>query len=232
MSTNTQKPELVPLVGTAIAQPWVPAETRAAIHRAADDALELADQIKAVQVVDNAAAAKITELLTLAATKQREVEQHRRSITDPLKKRAKEIEDAVRPLVEALGALITAGKSKVISWQRAERERVEAERRERERQEAEAISQARAQAAETGGPVAVANVPPPVAEAPRGVKTDYGSAQVKALWRFEVEDASKVPPEFMEPNLKAIGAAVRAGVRSIPGVRIYEDATVAVTAAR
>ena len=42
------------------------------------------------------------------------------------------------------------------------------------------------------------------------------------LWAFEVVDADAVPREWMIVNEQAIGAAVRAGLRTIPGVRIFE----------
>jgi len=219
MNTNPKPESTVSLVGVAIGQPWVDGAARVAIHRCADDALELAEQIQGIKVVDNVTAAKITELLTLAVTRQREVEQTRRSITDPLKHRAKEIEDAVRPLVDALDALVKVGKSKVISWQRAERERVELERRgaELERRERELAGEPTTE-------------PPPVTEAPRGIRTDYGTASVRKVWDFEVVDVALVPAAFLMVNEQAIRGAVRGGARSIPGVRIFQSDGLAVRA--
>jgi hypothetical protein len=40
-------------------------------------------------------------------------------------------------------------------------------------------------------------------------------------WKFEIIDAKLIPANYMIPNEKLIGANVRAGVREIPGVRIY-----------
>ncbi len=47
-------------------------------------------------------------------------------------------------------------------------------------------------------------------------------------WIFEVEDASKVPADYMIPDEKKIKAAVDGGIRAIPGVRIYEDEVISV----
>lgn len=49
-------------------------------------------------------------------------------------------------------------------------------------------------------------------------------------WKFEVEDANKIPRDFLTPDLKAIGAFVRArkDAAVIPGVRVYCDYKVSV----
>lgn len=216
--------------GAALAQDFVPAAARAAIEQASRDALELRDQIDGLTVVDTATAARVTELLTLAATTQKRVEETRTEITAPLKKRAKSIEDAVRPLVSALEALVASGKRKVLDWKRAEDERVRKETAERERHEAEASRRAQEQAAAEQRPVPVPPPPPPVVAAPRGVRTDYGTASVRQVWDFEVTDVTKLPAEFLLPNAQAIRQAVRDGAREIPGVRIFQADQVAVRA--
>lgn len=61
------------------------------------------------------------------------------------------------------------------------------------------------------------------------VRTAAGTASVRSVWAFEVEDISKVPLDVIRNCIpradieKAIGAYVRLGGRELPGVRIYED---------
>lgn len=43
-------------------------------------------------------------------------------------------------------------------------------------------------------------------------------------WTFEVADPAQVPREYLSVNEGAIRAAIRAGARDIPGVRIFNDA--------
>ncbi len=62
------------------------------------------------------------------------------------------------------------------------------------------------------------------------VKTTGGSFTVKKVWTGEVADESKVPREYMAVDQKKINAAVKAGVRDIPGVRIFEKSEGAVRA--
>jgi hypothetical protein len=220
------------VVGRALLQPWVDPAAREAIYKLAGDAKDLTSELQAAVVADAGSAAHVTELLTLAASAQKRVEEARRSITDPLKRQAKDIEDAVRPLVSALDMLILTGKTKVLAWQRAETERVRAQREAQERAEAEARQKAIEQAVAEQRPVAMPEPLPPVQEAPRGVRTDYGTASVRKTWEFEIVDASKLPPAFLMPNEQAIRAAVRAGSREIPGVRIFQSDGLAVRAAR
>lgn len=46
---------------------------------------------------------------------------------------------------------------------------------------------------------------------------------IKTIWKFEIQSPSMVPDTYLMPNEKAIADAVKNGVRTIPGVRIYED---------
>jgi hypothetical protein len=48
------------------------------------------------------------------------------------------------------------------------------------------------------------------------------SASLRTTWTFEVEDATKLPREYLMPCEAAIRAAVQRGVRDIPGVKIFE----------
>jgi len=51
-------------------------------------------------------------------------------------------------------------------------------------------------------------------------------------WTFEVKDERLIPREYMTPDLKKLGAMVRAtkGAIEIPGVRIYSEKTVRASA--
>lgn len=40
-------------------------------------------------------------------------------------------------------------------------------------------------------------------------------------WQFDVEDSSKIPFEYMTPDIEAIEKAIKGGVRNIPGVNIF-----------
>lgn len=67
-------------------------------------------------------------------------------------------------------------------------------------------------------------------QAQSSVTRSAGGAAVGVTmrWTFEVQDAQAVPREFLAVNEQAIRAAVRDGVREIPGVRIFQDASLSV----
>lgn len=61
---------------------------------------------------------------------------------------------------------------------------------------------------------------PPAIVAP---KIETAGVSYREVWDFEITDASKVPDEYWELDLTAIGTAVRTnkGTVGIPGVRIF-----------
>jgi hypothetical protein len=60
--------------------------------------------------------------------------------------------------------------------------------------------------------------------------TDAGKASVRQTWKAVIVDESRLPREFLMPNKPEINAAVRRGVRDIPGVRIEQVTGLAVRA--
>ena len=63
----------------------------------------------------------------------------------------------------------------------------------------------------------------PKIESQKSVKTENSGASFIKVWKHEIIDAEKVPREFCKPDEVKLNAAVKAGLRSIPGVKIYED---------
>lgn len=47
-------------------------------------------------------------------------------------------------------------------------------------------------------------------------------------WVFEVEDASQIPRGFLTLDEKTVRAAIADGVREIPGIRIFEETSIAI----
>lgn len=82
-------------------------------------------------------------------------------------------------------------------------------------------------------PPAPAPVPQPLdlpPARPSVTRTESGSAQVRRRWKFEVEDAMQVPREYLMVDDRLLRAAVADGERSIAGVRIFQEADLAVRA--
>lgn len=61
-------------------------------------------------------------------------------------------------------------------------------------------------------------------EMTKGLRTDSGAVSERQHWTFQVVDDTKIPREYMTPDLLQIGKEVRAGIlRELPGVHIYPE---------
>ncbi len=69
----------------------------------------------------------------------------------------------------------------------------------------------------------VANIVLPTA--PKVVRTETGSGYLRMDWTFEITDEAQVPREYLMVNEGLIRNKVKAGIRQIPGVRIFEKPT-------
>jgi hypothetical protein len=148
----------------------------------------------------------------------------RHALTDPAEAYKKTVigvfKTAMEPAERAL-AMLDRGISSFFLAQR------EAARKEQERlDKLAAAKQARLEAkAEAKGEEAPPPIiPMPVVSGPAKTTQLAGGGKVTTalVWTFEVTDAAAVPREWLIVNEQAIGAAVRAGLRTIPGVRIFE----------
>ena len=70
----------------------------------------------------------------------------------------------------------------------------------------------------------------PVIEAPKKTKTEMGTAGQKANWVYQITDFALLPDAYKLPNTAALNALARSvkDSRAIPGLRIYNEPTVAV----
>ncbi len=60
----------------------------------------------------------------------------------------------------------------------------------------------------------------------KSIETKSGNkVSMMKIRKFEVIDTSKIPVEYMIPDMVKIGKMVKAGINEIAGIRIYEDFT-------
>jgi hypothetical protein len=112
-----------------------------------------------------------------------------------------------------------------LAGQEIESRRVAAEARDRAekaRREAEEATQAS---------IALASAPAVSVEA-TSLSSKSGSAHARQRWVATIEDESRVPREYLMVDTKKINAAVKDGVREIPGVKIEQETGLAVRAGR
>ena len=55
-----------------------------------------------------------------------------------------------------------------------------------------------------------------------------GKLEFREYWTYEVVDISQVPKDLLEVDTSAVGLQIKAGMRNIPGLRVYQDRTLVV----
>ena len=137
-------------------------------------------------------------------------------------KKAAEAREAARKVQEAYEAEQRAIREEAA---RKAREAEAALKKEKDAAARAALERTIAEETEAANaPVQVA-VAPVIPEIPKAVRTESGSAHQRMTWEFEIEDATKVPRAYLAIDEKLIRQAVKAGIRQIPGVRIFEQAS-------
>jgi hypothetical protein len=167
-----------------------------------------------------------TEDLSIIANSKKVLEAKRKEYVTPLNDQVKLINDTFKLVSEPLNEADKITRDKVLAF-RAEQERL--------RREAEEINQAKLdlaqrEAALNQGAFTVDTTPVEVApEQPKHINTDFGTAGTMTVRKWELEDLSKVPIDYLMIDAAKVGKVVRAGIPSIPGIRIFEDQSLRVT---
>ena len=106
-------------------------------------------------------------------------------------------------------ASIAIIKKKILDWRAVEEERL---RKEQAKAEAKAAKKGQAAPAQQ----ALANT----------AVGKNSTSSISKKWTFEIVDQKLIPDDYWQVNEKAIQFSVDAGVRQIPGVKIFQKANV------
>jgi len=220
MTQGKQDTQETALVDTAVVK--LNPHADAAIREFYEKALKLRT-FAASLVVDSADSAKLaTDTLSTIAQVKKGLKEKREEFVKPLNGHVKAVNDAFKALSEPIEEADRTVREKVAAHLKAEQARREEEQRiNRLRQEA-----AEAEARLTGAPaepVQLIHSP-----GPERTVTESGAMGGRKIWKWELEDLSKVPDEYKILNEALIGKVVRAGMRNIPGIRIYQETIVTV----
>jgi hypothetical protein len=105
------------------------------------------------------------------------------------------------------------------------REAAEALKKETDAAARAALERTIAEETEAANAPAQVAVSPMIPEIPKAVRTESGSAHQRMTWTFEIDQESDIPRQYMSVDEQKIRQAVKAGIRHIPGVRIFEQAS-------
>ncbi len=184
----------------------------------------MASEVEALEVRDDAAEARAAEMIAQARGLLKQIEDKQRQIIEEPQRFVKAVQNFTLPFRKDLDAIIAKIKRKLEPYAyQKELARREAEKRARE--EAERIQREMDRRAKRAGVEPVKIVVPVVPEEKGPVRTESGTTSYVAVWDYEVVEKGKIPERFLaaDPTDRAVVMeAIRAGVREIPGLRIFE----------
>lgn len=190
---------------------------RSAIQAMQSEATELA-------IESDADEARAAEMAAQARALLKQIEEKQKQIVEEPQRFVKAVQSFTLPFRKDLEAITEQIKRKLAAYgYRKELARREAEKRAQ--QEAERLQREMDKRARKAGVEPVNIVPPVLPDKREPVRTESGTTSYVAVWDYEVEDASKIPARYLLPdptNRAAVMEAIRAGVREIPGLRIFE----------
>jgi len=162
-----------------------------------------------------------TEDLSLIANTKKAIEAKRQDYVAPLNAQVKEYNAFFKTLTDPITEADQVTRRKVLDYNRE----IERQIQEAERIEAEKLKLAQDEMALKGEyTVDLAPVEKPDAT-PQRVQTDVGTASKMVVWKWEVEDKSLVPQDYLVIDATKVGQVVRAskGSVAIPGIRIFSE---------
>lgn len=181
------------------------------------EARELADLIV---IEDDATESQASEAMLRIQKFHKDADADRAEKKAPFFAMGNRIDDVYRPFLSSFMGAIDIIKDKIKNWRIKKeeiRKRLEAEEQERYRREIVEASEH-----PLSGP-AVVQPAPAILPAQKATRSEAGTVSERKFWTFEIVDPMQIPRAYLMIDEKAIRAAVKAGVRDIPGVRIFED---------
>ena len=181
------------------------------------------------EIVDDSTNIAAVEMATQSKKLYNEIEKLRKSITDEPRQFISAINNFAKVYSSRLKEIENALKAQISSYsyklEIARRKAEQKAQKEAKKLQAKIDKEAKAKNIE---PI---NVPAPVLPTKaEPTRTISGSASTRKVTKWEVTEAAKIPREYLIIDKVKINKAVKAGMKNIPGLRIYEDTVVALRA--
>lgn len=195
----------------------------------------IAAQAALLKITDDAAMGKATTMLLAVKELKDKLQEKRDLIVKPLKQHVTLLEGLFKPAKDELEKADATLRGKVLGYRSEQQKRLDEERSQLMAEAEEA--QEKAQSTKGKAAVAAQQLAETKAAAALEVSTSgptrvmaVSSGQVAARksWTYEVLDVGMVPHEYWTLDGAKLRAAVKAGARTIPGVRIFEEESLAV----
>ena len=194
-----------------------------ALYDEANKLLEYANN-RVIATLDDTKAA--TNDLSLIAKLKKAMEAKRKDYLLPFQEHVKEVNDTYKLLMAPVEQADEVTRSKVTNFNR-EQERIKAEQ---EKINALRMEAATKEAALNNGEIKESVILVDVIQPVKKVMADLASSGMRANWTYEVTDFAALPNEYKLPNTSMLNSLAKSikDSRTIPGLRIYNDPTLAV----
>lgn len=146
------------------------------------------------------------------------ITKRKEEITKPLNAALKSVRDLFKPIETAGEEALSVIKTKMLAYTNEQTRKAE---------EAKAKLADRVERGTMKEETAVRKIDE-IKTPEKTVKSESGSATTKVLKKYRVVDKSKIPLEFLEPDMTAIKASFKDG-KPVDGVEEYEENTLAFT---
>lgn len=167
--------------------------------------------------------------LSIIAKVKKALEGKRKEYVVPLQDQVKEVNEVFKTLMEPILVADKTTRTKILSYQQ-EQERI---RQEQERINTLKMEAAKAEAALHNGEITESvNLVEVIAPLPKHIRTNMGMTGTMKVRKWEIIDFASVPDELKVIDAGKVTKLVRAGIGSIAGIHIYEEATLRVTPAK
>ena len=165
-----------------------------------------------------------TDDLSLIAKLKKALEDKRKEYVKPLQDHTKAINDAFKILIEPIEIADKITREKILAFQ-AKQNLIRQEQEEINRLRMEAAQKEMELKGEITEPVNLVEVAPPT---PTHIRTDMGMVGQRMIRKYRIINFVLLPDQYKIENSALLNKVVKAGIPSIPGVEIYEEAALAV----
>jgi len=206
----------------ALANPYDLAPVQARFNEYLVGIQSMKTEAESLIITDDKSNVLAVEMASQAKKLINSIETVRLSIVEAPKKFTSAVDKFAKGFKDQILSIETELKKKTLDFLRKK----EAEHREAERKLQEERAKLQAKLDKDAKKAGVESVRVPdviIPEVQTKTKTEDGTAFIKKEWTYRIIDISQVPREYMILDEKKVKGAVKAGMRSIPGLEIFED---------
>lgn len=165
-----------------------------------------------------------TDDLTIIARLKKAIAEKKKEFLKPHQETIRAINDNYNFWMEPVETADKITRDKILAFN-SEREERRRKEEEINRKRMEAAQEEMELTGELSESVNLIEVTPEV----KRISTEMGTTGMATIWKFDVLDFALVPDEYKIIDASKVGKVVRAGLRTIPGIRIYSEQSLRVT---